>query len=67
MMETTIQKMTEEERRQHQHFIIEQWKKDVVEMRERFQTWVNTDEARTTFEKLREENARRGIFIPGEI
>ena len=66
-METTLKKMTEEERRQHQHFIIQQWKKDVAETREQFQAWLKTDEAKETFKKLREENARRGIFIPGKF
>ncbi len=66
-METTLKKMTEEERRQHQHFIIQEWKKDVVETREQFQAWLKTDEAKETFKTLREENARRGIIITGKI
>lgn len=65
-MESKIKRLTEEERRQHQHFIIQQWKKDVAEAEQEFKAWLKTGEAKETFKKLREKNAERGIIIPGE-
>ena len=50
-METTIKKMTEEERGQHQRFIIQEWKKNVAETKAEFKTWLQTNEARETFKK----------------
>lgn len=66
-METTIIKMTEEERRQHQHFIIEQWKKDVENAKADLENRIKTPEYHEMLKRLKEANARRGIIIPGKI
>ena len=66
-METTLKKMTEEERRQHQHFIIQEWKKDVAEIEAELDAKKNTPEYIEVLNRLKEANARRGIIITGKI
>lgn len=66
-METTAKKMTEEERRQHQHFIIQEWKKNVAEAKANLSAKIKTPEYKAMLKRLKEENAKNGIIIPGEI
>ena len=66
-MENTVKRMTEEERRQHQHFIIQQWKKDVEEARADLEARLKTQEFKEMLKRLKDANAKRGINIPGEI
>ena len=63
IMEATNKILTEEERRQHQHFVIRQWRKDIAETKENFHAWLQTDAARRVRKELIEENAKSGIFI----
>ncbi len=63
----TKKKMTEDECRQHQHFVIEQWKKNIEDAKADLEKRIKTPEYQELLKRLKEANARRGITIPGKI
>ncbi|MFT4155956.1 hypothetical protein [Parafilimonas sp.] len=62
----TIQTMTPEEKRQHLHKIIMESKKYKEEAQAEFEKRCDAEEYKKIFEQLREDNAKKGIILPGK-
>ncbi len=66
-MEITTKKMTDEEWRQHQHFVIQQWKKNVAEAKDGLKAKIKSPEYKEMLKRLKQSNARKGVIIPGKV